>query len=338
MPNFEKAQKTAQRAFAFMEKHGVEPSAQNLAAWYVYAEGGDPDWNGRLDQLLAVRSEFPTGKLDDEVCQYLLGSLGCKRIFEGVNGLFSTVSHVTAAVSKAEADVQEYGRALGEGRDRLAGQEAPPSLRETIDDLILRTDDMVRKQEELVHDLDTSAHQIGLLRSRLEEARHRAITDPVTELVNEKYFFARLREIVEDAVQTGKNFSMAIVQIDRFEEFEGQHGPELAAKVLKLLAGIVANSTRETDIAGRIGPDEFGLIFPRTHQGETEHLVDRIRQTLGSRTLVKRGSSVALGRLTVSGGVTSHAGKETVEALVERTRAAVAHARNLGGNKVVAVP
>jgi diguanylate cyclase len=192
---------------------------------------------------------------------------------------------------------------------------------------------MARREEEFLRKLEASSSEVVLLRNRLEEIHRRAVTDPLTGLVNEKYFRARLREIVEQTAQTGGILSVAVADIDRFASFASQHGGDTGDNVLKLVASIVAGATREMDITGRTGDDEFGLILVDTSLAEANSLTERIRTNLANRNLVKRGTSEVLGKITISAGVATYVPGETVEAFLGRVHAALETAKAAGGNR-----
>jgi diguanylate cyclase len=330
----EKARRLFETALTFMQKHGVAITPATLVAWFAYAEKGDPQWNQRLDQLVANKGLLPTTRMDEDVCHYLLGMVECRSLFNGVNGLFTTIQTVSSVVVEAETDAKRFGEALTDVRHRLEGDVIPPeTVRRTVDEVIALTEEMTRREEEFLRKLAASSEEVVLLRNKLEEIHRRAVTDPLTGLVNEKYFVARLREIVEQTAQTGGVLSIAVADIDRFGSFATQHGGETGDGVLKLVASIVAGATREADITGRTGDDEFGLILIDTPQEEAHKLTERIRSNLANRNLVKRGTSEVLGKITVSAGVATYVAGETVESFLGRAHAALKLAKTEGGNR-----
>lgn len=329
----EKARRLFETALTFIQKHGVAITPATLVAWFAYAEKGDPQWNQRLDQLIANKEMLPANRMDEDVCHYLLGMVECRHLFNGVNGLFTTIQTVSSVVVEAETDAKRFGEALTDVRHRLEGEVLPPeTVRKTADEMIALSEKMARREEEFARRLAESSKEVVLLRDKLEEIHRRAVTDPLTGLVNEKYFVARLREIVERTAQTGGVLSIAVADIDRFGSFATQHGGETGDNVLKLVAGIIAGATRDQDITGRTGDDEFGLILFDTSLEEAHKLTDRIRTTLANRNLVKRGTSEVLGKITVSAGVATYVPGETVESFLGRAHAALETARAVGGN------
>lgn len=330
----EKARRLFETALTFMRKHEVDITPATLVAWFAYAEKGDPQWNQRLDQLVANKGLLPATRMDEDVCHYLLGMVECRQLFNGVNGLFTTIQTVSSVVTEAENDAKRFGEALSDVRHRLEGEVIPPeTVRKTADEMIALSEEMARREEVFLRKLAASSEEVVLLRNRLEEIHRRAVTDPLTGLVNEKYFVARLREIVEQTAQTGGVLSMAVADIDRFASFAAQHGGETGDGVLKLVASIVSGATREMDITGRMGPDEFGLILLDTSLEEAHGLTERIRTNLANRNLVKRGTSEVLGKITVSAGVATYVPGETVESFLGRAHAALEAARAAGGNR-----
>ena len=125
--------------------------------------------------------------------------------------------------------------------------------------------------------------------------------------------------------------------IDRFKKINDTHGHAVGDEVIKSLARIVASTGRESDVAGRVGGDEFAILLPQTNARNAQELAERLREQMEQSVVRLDHGEV---RFTVSFGVVPmSAGCESLEALVAAADAAMYEAKERGKNCVfVATP
>lgn len=122
-----------------------------------------------------------------------------------------------------------------------------------------------------------------------------ALTDVLTGLPNRRAFFAAL-EREEAAVQRyGHETSVVVLDIDHFKAINDQYGHKVGDDVLVILAMMLADYVRQTDLIGRIGGEEFGVIMPHATPGQAARRMERALQKAMSLPLVlASGDSVAV--------------------------------------------
>ena len=243
---------------------------------------------------------------------------------------------VLEQLAAAEGESSEFGESLSNAAKELKAAKTLEDAKGALGNVVELAGKMAERQKVLAQNLKESSEEVHVLRNRLQETYRQAVTDGLTDLGNRRFFDARLREMVEEANQTGQPLSLVMIDIDKFKDFNDKHGHQTGDNVLKLVAGILKNASRKSDVAARIGGEEFGLILYRASTKEAESLAERVRGTLYSRELVKRGARESLGRITVSAGVASLKTGMNVEDLYETADRALYKAKNDGRNRVVA--
>lgn len=94
-----------------------------------------------------------------------------------------------------------------------------------------------------------------------------AASDWLTGLYNRRSFeFAADNEITRQR-RYGGIFSLAVIDLDGFKILNDTRGHRAGDAALKLLADVLREHTRETDLIARLGGDEFGVLMPNTHTG-----------------------------------------------------------------------
>ena len=138
-----------------------------------------------------------------------------------------------------------------------------------------------------------------------EKALDLASHDPLTGLYNRRAFDESLEREFERHHRYNTDLSLVMLDLDHFKSVNDRFGHKAGDEVLETVAGIIKAAVRSTDLAARLGGEEFGVILPNTKQNESLRLARRIQDRLRQTTL--RFGDVNL-RQTVSQGV---AGTET---------------------------
>src|SRR5262249_11710006 len=101
---------------------------------------------------------------------------------------------------------------------------------------------------------------------------------------------------------------------------------------LQSVAEIIRVTHRVTDIAGRLGGEEFAILLPETTIDDAAALAERLRQHLADRSLTYNATPI---KLTVSIGVAAWSAVDTLDALMIRADAALYEAKQGGRDRVV---
>lgn len=162
----------------------------------------------------------------------------------------------------------------------------------------------------------------------LGQLRTAALTDSLTGLGNHRAFIEELRRQVARATRHNEPLSLALIDIDEFKEVNDTWGHGRGDTVLKEIAKLMDDGTRQEDYAFRIGGDEFALILPHS-EGDAA-----VRAMTNLRLLATK--SMQDGRPTLSIGLASVRdceGDETV--LRQQADSALYQAKLQGRNAVV---
>lgn len=127
-----------------------------------------------------------------------------------------------------------------------------------------------------------------------------SITDSLTELYNRRYFEEQLEADINLTQRHGDTMSLVILDIDHFKNINDTYGHVHGDKVLQNIAHKLKRLIRKTDIACRIGGEEFALIFKRTNKDTAIELADNLRKTI--QELVTHINDYNV-RVTISAGI-----------------------------------
>ena len=128
-------------------------------------------------------------------------------------------------------------------------------------------------------------------------------TDVLTGLWNRRYFDQRLSAEVARAARQGRPLTIVFLDLDRFKSFNDRWGHGVGDRVLKIVARLLVDESREEDVVARWGGEEIVVLLPDTSAaGAAEHL-RRVRLKL-AETPLPTGDDAA--RITLSGGIAEY--------------------------------
>ncbi|MEW6675601.1 MAG: CBS domain-containing protein [Nitrospirota bacterium] len=169
------------------------------------------------------------------------------------------------------------------------------------------------------------------------ELKRLVITDDLTGLFNQRYFYIQLAREVERAKRHNRPLSMFLVDIDLFKDFNDTYGHWEGDYVLKRIGEILMRNVREIDMAFRYGGEEFVIVLPETGREDAIIVAERIRNAVAQTvfypfTLDGQPDIVST---TVSIGVTEFHPDDDVKSFLKRVDIALYHAKRSGRNMVV---
>jgi len=181
------------------------------------------------------------------------------------------------------------------------------------------------------------SHRIKILediRSKQDELKRQASTDPLTQLYNRRYFMAEGGYLLEKAKNNEEPLSVIIIDIDHFKRVNDSYGHNVGDLVLVGLAGVFRRFSRERDLIARFGGEEFVILLPGAGYAEAQECAERIRQGVAQHR-VNAGEGLVL-PITISLGVAqvNIAAMESLESAVNRADKALYQAKELGRNQV----
>jgi diguanylate cyclase (GGDEF)-like protein len=184
----------------------------------------------------------------------------------------------------------------------------------------------------------SSLLRIKVLTDQLANANRQlaelAVTDPLTALPNRRYLFQELEREFQRARRYGHPLSVMLLDLDHFKQVNDTRGHPVGDRVLQLVGKVLSSSVRSTDLAGRVGGEEFMVIAPETGIDVVSIVAERIRQNIRRRS---QAAGERLPTVTVSIGIstTEHPDAGSSEELVKQADEALYQAKRGGRDRVV---
>ncbi|MCW3013893.1 MAG: diguanylate cyclase [Solirubrobacterales bacterium] len=191
-------------------------------------------------------------------------------------------------------------------------------------------------ERELFHYLagqaSVSIENVGLH----ETVERQAVTDELTGLSNRRRFQEVLAGEVERSRRFGQPLGLVMLDIDNFKQVNDTYGHPAGDLVLKEVARILRESSREIDEPARYGGEELAVVLPGTDLEGAFQLAERVRIGIAALRLPIRTADDEPLQVTASFGVATHPNSShDVRSLVAGADAALYDAKHAGKNCTV---
>ncbi|MFA5239187.1 MAG: GGDEF domain-containing protein [Phycisphaerae bacterium] len=200
--------------------------------------------------------------------------------------------------------------------------------------------------------LDTD---VDMATVRVRQLEKLATEDELTGLKNRRYIWEFSKQIIARARNENKRVTLLIFDIDNFKHYNDEYGHSAGDEILKEAAVLMRRCCRGHDVVGRIGGDEFAVVFwddPRRelskedaerrsemadHPKEAIFIAKRFRKQLSKAELPLLGPE-GKGVLAISGGLASFPRDgSNIDELFEQADKALLEAKRSGKNKIYLV-
>src|SRR5262245_60076708 len=157
-----------------------------------------------------------------------------------------------------------------------------------------------------------------------------ALRDDITDAYNRRYLNVRLAEECQRHVRTGEPVSVVVLDLDHFKEHSDRLGAAASQEALRQVARLLLRYSRSFTVVSRYGGDSFGMLLASTPKEGGVTYAERIRRVIESHPFRHGSLTASLGVAALSDHLRSP------EDLLKAAEEAVAEAKRLGRNRVVA--
>jgi diguanylate cyclase (GGDEF)-like protein len=126
-------------------------------------------------------------------------------------------------------------------------------------------------------------------------------TDALTGAHNRRSLFARLDQELERSRRFEHAMALALVDVDRFRQYNEALGHAAGDSVLKTVAGLLGGAVRKVDLVARYGGEEFAIVLARADRQTALAASEKLRDVVAAAALPHPASEA--GHVTVSIGV-----------------------------------
>jgi diguanylate cyclase (GGDEF)-like protein len=256
--------------------------------------------------------------------------------------LTGSVDGLEEAVRAAEAKVLETGEPCEATVDGVGALSHPMRRGDDVHARVSGVVSVARRdrpfsvaERELFHYLAEQAavsiENVGLH----ETVERQAVTDELTGLFNRRRFQEAMATEVERSKRFGQPVGLVLLDLDDFKAVNDTYGHQQGDLVLREVARVLRETSREIDEPARYGGEELAVVLPGTDLEGAYNLAERVRAGIEELALPLLDGEGAL-RVTASFGVATLPGSaDDMRELVAAADEALYRAKRAGKNRTV---
>ena len=264
-----------------------------------------------LDRALASFYYGLTGRLDSsDLKKYLIDSVksltGARRVElsladELSGACYCPETHTLKFSDDDDGHVYDFSQETKPAKCRLSfdlrcGDRHFGEITLYFDD---ESDLAVGGQEAMQEVVSAAANALGSV-AKYQKAVNLAARDSLTGLYNRRIFNEVLQREFAQAQRHKFSLSLLSLDLDHFKSVNDNFGHQTGDRVLKAVAKVISNVARVTDLAARVGGEEFAILLPHTSQDQAYIVAERLKKALAESAFNLSGTVF---RQTISQGV-----------------------------------
>lgn len=169
--------------------------------------------------------------------------------------------------------------------------------------------------------------EVSAMRERLRESEELADRDPLIPVLNRRAFVRELSRTIAYARRYNEPAGLVYFDLDNFKQVNDAHGHAAGDAALHHLAKLVLDNVRESDVVGRLGGDELGVILARADEATAWAKAASLATLVSGKPASFEGKDIPM---TISVGAISFTGDDQPDEALARADRAMYEAKRGG--------
>jgi diguanylate cyclase (GGDEF)-like protein len=147
----------------------------------------------------------------------------------------------------------------------------------------------------MMGEMDSLRRELALTRTRLEEVEHTADQDQLLPVLNRRAFVRELSRHIGFSTRYGTPASLVYFDLNDFKNINDTYSHAAGDAVLAHFADTLLSHVRDTDVVGRLGGDEFGVILSHTDEARAHKKAATLADVLATSPAQWNDRAIAVG-------------------------------------------
>jgi diguanylate cyclase (GGDEF)-like protein len=177
----------------------------------------------------------------------------------------------------------------------------------------------------LMGEVDSLRRELQSAQKRMEEIEKTADQDQLLPMLNRRAFVRELTRHISATNRYGTPASLVYFDLNHFSEINDTYGHPCGDAVLIHFTEVLLANVRDTDVVGRLGGDEFGILLTHATQEQAHAKADQLAQKLNTSPPQWQGKTIDVS--FAYGAFELQAGDDADRAMARADEAMYAHKR-----------
>lgn len=167
---------------------------------------------------------------------------------------------------------------------------------------------------QLAAERDRLRDELGRARNRIASLERLADQDALTPVVNRRAFVRQLSRMIAFANRYGLPASVVYFDVNNMKQINDAHGHPAGDAALRHVATVLQQNIRSSDVVGRLGGDEFGVILAQTDAEQAYSKAAALAEAIANAPLHWGGETLSV---SAAYGVHSFSGSDDAQRAIE---------------------
>jgi diguanylate cyclase len=175
-------------------------------------------------------------------------------------------------------------------------------------------------------------NRVKELEAELKETKQKSTKDFLTGTLNRRSYEMEIKKFENEYTREHKNYAVIFFDIDHFKKVNDTYGHDCGDVVLKTFAALLLKLTRDVDIVGRYGGEEFVVALHFSDKEELNKYTSRIKSVITKNKFIYKDLKL---KITFSAGVQVRSNNHSLEDTITNADKLLYQAKHTGRNKIV---
>ncbi|MBJ7554041.1 GGDEF domain-containing protein [Marinomonas spartinae] len=322
------ALKWMQKAVPLMLQLDISPTPYNYGIWYEYVSNRNKALNQLVDETLRKLGNIPNFLSRDFFHEFILpnefhqNNKNQKNIEQVANQLEMSSIEMGDSLSDLNA-------VISKSRTALQHSDSQQQLHKVISYLDRGSRKALEVSQKFQSDLLDAQKDIQQLKLELETLKKSLDIDPLTKLENKTAFE---RHLYEHQPEAEDDISLLILDIDYLGRINKDYGQRAGTSLIRYVGALLETMQLENSHIARLEGGTFGIMLYESTSGDAHDYAEHLRYEISQQKIRHKQSKETIPQVTVSIGIATLVGKESIENLFARATTQLKRAKQQGKN------
>ena len=237
----------------------------------------------------------------------------------------------TKIIYEMSQSSEKFDKTLNEQIDVIKASENMSDILSAKDVVLGQAKNFQSQTDAMREELEDSKRITSKLTQLLEQVESKAMIDPLTQVFNRGTYNMEIAQMIKEFKRYKNPAALIIIDIDHFKIFNDDYGHKAGDAVLTLVASVIKDAVRDTDMVFRYGGEEFVVLLDNLDLKNALTVAEKVRAQIESHHLTNKANVL---NVTVSIGLSCFKEGDIETSIFERADKALYKGKQNGRNRV----
>lgn len=237
----------------------------------------------------------------------------------------------TKTIYEMSQSSEKFDKTLNEQIDVIKAAENMSDILSAKDVVLGQAKKLQSQTDAMLEELEESKRTTSKLTQLLKQVESKAMIDPLTQVFNRGTYNMEIDQMIKEFKRYKNPAALIIIDIDHFKIFNDVYGHKVGDAVLRLVASVIKDAVRDTDMVFRYGGEEFVVLLNKLDFENALKVAEKVREQIESHHLTSKADVL---KVTASIGLSCFKEGDNDTTIFERADKALYQGKQNGRNRV----